>query len=457
MQKGVAMSGNELKPGRSSNSRAQKHFMVGFVMGVLVVLTYLVVSQVSTISAHYVVITAAQWITAKEQVKASGETEKVKVACDTEGLYSETCELDGDVRTNGTTLSVNIVPATQSEHREWRIQPYSRRTVSSINKVTVTQLPDRGAAAPCTVTHDVPAVLFALGGHAGNFWHAFSDVLVPLFVASRRYDGEVLFLITNNQPWWLVKYDALVRRLSRHDPVDLDRDAEVRCFRHLTVGLRIDKWFTVVPELALGPGGRQRLTMADFTGLVREAYELPRDAPTREPEKKPRLLLMHRGHSRQWLNEPEVQRAAEAAGFEVVVREMPRYGPAKEQAQTVNSFDVLLGVHGAGLTHQLFLPPGGVLIQVVPFGKMENISRSEYGEPATDMGLKYLDYSVSVEESSLPEMLGPDHQVIRDPDSVHRSGWDMVNEFYLQKQHVRVDIARFAPTLAQAYDHLRQL
>jgi hypothetical protein len=30
----------------------------------------------------------------------------------------------------------------------------------------------------------VPAIVFALGGLTGNYWHDFSDALVPLFVAS---------------------------------------------------------------------------------------------------------------------------------------------------------------------------------------------------------------------------------------------------------------------------------
>ncbi|TVU22191.1 hypothetical protein EJB05_31873, partial [Eragrostis curvula] len=341
-----------------------------------------------------------------------------------------------------------------SEHFEWRIRPYARRTASSIKEVTMTQMLDRDAAPPCTVTHTTPAVLFALG------WHAFCDMLVPLFVASRRYEGEVLFLITNIQPWWLVKYATAVRALSKYDAVDMDRDAEVRCFPHVTVGLRIDKLFTIVPDLAPGQGGR-RLTMADFTRFLREAYALQRGAPvslTRQTPagKKPRLLLMRRGHNRRFVNEEEIAGAAEAAGFEAAVVELPRYGRVDEQAPVVNAFDVLMGVHGAGLTHAVFLPTGGVLIQVVPYGKMEGIARAEFGAPATDMGLKYLEYSVTAEESTLMETLGPDHPAIRDPESVHRSGWENVNEFYLQKQDVRINVTRLAPTLAQAFDHFRQ-
>jgi hypothetical protein len=377
-----------------------------------------------------------------------------KVVCSAHGPYSDTCDLVGDVRINGSAHSVTLVPATRSERREWKIRPYTRKTVTGIDEVTVTQLGSpQDAAAPCAVTHDAPAVLFALGGLTGNYWHDFSDVLVPLFAASRRYGSDVQFLVSNMQPWWLGKYEAVVRRLSRHDAVDLDRDARVRCFRRLAVGLRMHRELGLVPGWA--PGG---LTMADFTAFLRDAYALPRGAATasREPERKPRLMLIHRAHYRRFVNVQEVAKAAEAAGFEAVVRDPRGDAGVDELARDVNSFDALLGVHGAGLTNAVFLPAGAVVIQVVPYGNLERMARTDFGEPVADMGLAYLEYSVAAEESTLLDMLGPEHPVIKDPDSVHRSGWDKVAEFYLGKQDVRINVTRFAPTLEQAMQHLRQ-
>ncbi|KAL6848287.1 hypothetical protein ACP4OV_022415 [Aristida adscensionis] len=498
--------GGEVKPGRGLRSWAQRHLNAGFAVGfLLVLLTYLVVSQQLAVTAPNAVATKAPQVARKQAIRAPGETETVaekeeekekekdekphedlsgavrseesperddadakpsaetgKVVCSENGPYSDTCEVDGDVRTNGTALSVTLVPAaSSSERREWRIRPYARRTVTGVREVTVTQLGEDGTAPACTVTHDAPAVVFALGGLTGNYWHDFSDVLVPLFVASRRYGGEVVFLVSNIQLWWLAKYEAVVRRLSRYDAVDLDGDAEVRCFRRVTVGLRMHKELSVVPEWA-PPDGGARLTMADFTAFLRETYALPRAAPAspaREPEpgkKKPRLLVIHRAHYRRFVNVQEVARAAEAAGFEAVVMDPRGDAPVAELARAVNSFDVLLGVHGAGLTNAVFLPAGGVVIQVVPYGKLEAMARKDFGEPVADMGLRYLEYSVAAEESTLLEMLGPEHPVIRDPDAVHRQGWDKVAEYYLGKQDVRIDVARFAPTLAQAMDHLRR-
>ncbi|PUZ57776.1 hypothetical protein GQ55_5G456200 [Panicum hallii var. hallii] len=473
------MSCCEEKPGKSMK-KALIHLNIGFVVGVLfVLLTYLVVSQQTAISGFNVATTVAQLIADKQLIKDPGETistaevqqppaekqlnqgsgvsaEKGKVVYNTKGYYSETCEVDGDVRINSTALTVSLVPASSSEHREWRIRPYSRKTMPDVKMVTVTQLPDKAAAPACTVTYSMPAVIFALGGLTGNFWHDFTDVLVPLFIASRRYAGEVQFLITNMRLWYPVAYKTILQGLSKYDVVDLDDDAHVRCFPHVTVGIHQHRDLSIIPEWS--PGGR--LAMPDFTRFLREVYALPRAAPASlvrdEPGRRPRLLLIHRGHSRRFMNEQEILRAAEAAGFEAVATDLRRDVTVDEQAKAVNSFDALLGVHGAGLTNAVFLPPGAVLIQVVPYGKMDVIATLEFGEPAKEMGLRYLDYSVTAEESTLLETLGPEHPAIKDPDAVHRSGWNRMTEFYLDKQSVRIDVARFAPTLAQAFDHLRQ-
>ncbi|KQK02437.1 uncharacterized protein LOC100844253 [Brachypodium distachyon] len=415
---------------------------------------------------------SAATVTATEEPRTKRDdrdvqlSEEAKVVCNRDGPFSDTCEVTGDVRINGSALSVTLLPSsrqeTTSRRQQWKIRPYSRRTMTDIREVTVTQLAsaDEASAAPaCTVTHEVPAIVFALGGLTGNYFHDFSDALVPLFVASRRYGGEVLFLVSNIQPWWLAKYGAVVRRLSKYDAVDLDKDNQTRCFRHVSVGLRLTK------EFDIAAGKNNPLSMPDFTAFLRETYSLPRNSPTKislgatgsnDDNQKPRLMLIHRSHYRKLLNVPEIVAAAESAGFAVTISD-PRFDVRiSDLAKSVNSFDVLMGVHGAGLTNAAFLPPGGVVIQVVPYGKMEGLARTDFGEPVKDMGLEYLEYSVSAQESSLLEMLGPEHLVIKDPEAVHRSGWDKVAEYYLGKQDVRLDVERFRPTLDKAMEYLRQ-
>jgi capsular polysaccharide biosynthesis protein len=91
-----------------------------------------------------------------------------------------------------------------------------------------------------------------------------------------------------------------------------------------------------------------------------------------------------------------------------------------ELARDVNSFDALLGVHGAGLTNTVFLPAGAVVIQVVSSGNLERMSRTDFGEPVADMGLAYLEYSVAAEESTLLDMLVSSEATRGRPSSTFR-------------------------------------
>jgi capsular polysaccharide biosynthesis protein len=91
-----------------------------------------------------------------------------------------------------------------------------------------------------------------------------------------------------------------------------------------------------------------------------------------------------------FVNVPEIRCAAESAGFEVYSMVSPCGDtPVEETARMVNSHDVLLGVHGAGLTNAVFLPTGGMVIQVVPYGRLERMARTDFGELVADMGLRY--------------------------------------------------------------------
>ncbi|GJN37663.1 hypothetical protein PR202_gb26642 [Eleusine coracana subsp. coracana] len=347
---------------------------VSFVVvgALLVVLTYLLLSQQFAVSARYVVITKQQRQATVEQgtkAPADGEAEKKKgkVACSSEGYFSESCVVDGDVRVDGTSLSAAV----------GRGPPRCRR-------------PARHG------DYTVPAVLFAIGRALRQELLSTTSRRRAGASSSRRYAGEVQFLVSNIvQPQWLDKYETLLHHLSKFELVHLDGDAHVRCFPRVTVGLHIHKLFSIVPESSTPGVGSRGLTMADFTEFLREAYALPRHAavnllarePDKKKKKKPRLLLIHREQYRRLVNEEEIVHAAEAAGFEAAVMELLRGDtPVAEQARAVNSFDAMVGVHGAGLTNAAFLPPGAVLVQVVPYGKMESIAASEFGEPAADMG-----------------------------------------------------------------------
>jgi hypothetical protein len=387
-----------------------------------------------------------------------------KPACDIQGPWaSDVCDVTGDVRIRGAAGTILIAPSVESggnpNPQEWLIRPYSRKHQAGIKEVTVRELASAADAPPCDARSPVPALVFAMGGLTGNYWHDFSDILIPLYLQAVRFRGEVQLVAENFQPWYAGKYRAILKRLSRYEIVDMDKDDRVRCFPGAVVGIRMHKEFSIDP--AREPLGH---SMPEFTRFLRETFSLPRDAPTRlagadgeDNEKvRPRMMIISRRHPRKLMNVDAVVALAERVGFEVVIGDPPFNVDVGEFAREVNAVDALVGVHGAGLTNSVFLPTGAVFIQVVPFGKMEHIGEVDFGVPAVDMGLRYIAYSAGVEESTLVDTLGRDHPAVKDPESIHRSGWGKVAEYYLGRQDIRLDLARFEPVLRNAMELLRE-
>ena len=297
----------------------------------------------------------------------------------------------------------------------------------------------------------VPAILFSQGGYTGNHFHDFSDVIIPLYLTSRQYNGEVQFLITDKRPWWIAKFKAILKNLSRYELMDIDREQEVHCFPSVIVGLKRN-----VKEMSIDPS-KYSYSMSDFREFLRSCYSLKRVNAIKlrdDQHKMPQLLIISRKRTRSFTNIGEITKMASSLGYKVTVAE-PTMNVAKF-AELVNSCDVLMGVHGAGLTNIVFLPKNATLIQIVPFGDFEWLARTDYGEPTKDMNVKYVEYKISTEESTLVQQYPPDHVVFKDPYSIQKQGFIAFKSVYMDKQNVKLDVNRFRPTLLKALELLHQ-
>ncbi|CAL5052793.1 unnamed protein product [Urochloa decumbens] len=401
---------------------------------------------------------------------ATNDIEQVtprKPICDLSDPRYDICEISGDVRTLGANRTVLYVPPAGelagAVSQEWRIRDQSRKYLEYVDKVTVRSLnASEAAAAPeCTSRHVVPALVFAMNGLTSNPWHDFSDVLIPLFITTRALEGDVQFLVSDLQPWFADKYRLILANLSRYDVVDLNRDTGVRCYPRLTVGLRGHR------DLGIDPARAPRnYTMLDFRLYVREIYSLPPagvDIPYKAvaadnepPQRKPRMMVINRGRTRKFVNFPEIVAAAESAGFEVIPVEPRRDLSVEEFSRVVDSCDVLMGAHGAGLTNFFFLRTNAVMLQVVPWGHMEYPAMGYYGIPAKEMRLRDVEYSIAAEESTLYDKYGKDSPVISDPEAIHKQGWRAGMKYYWIEQDIRLNVTRFTPTLQQVLQMIRE-
>ncbi|KAI4982006.1 hypothetical protein ZWY2020_022498 [Hordeum vulgare] len=373
-----------------------------------------------------------------------------KPVCYESGRRSDTCEAAGDVRVQGRSQTIQVRPLD----REWKVKPYCRKqdayALSHVKEWTLRPLSSSGPVPHCTVNSSATAFVLSTGGFTGNLFHDYTDVLVPAFITARRFGGEVQFLVSSFKSWWTNRYLEIFQQLSKYEVIDIDNDDEVRCYGGVVVGPTFHKELGV--DASKTPAG---YSMVDFRAMLRGAFGLSRAAA--EPSgdrwdirRRPRLLIISRKNSRAFLNERAMADMAMSLGYDVRVGEPDSNTDVSKFARLVNSADVMVGVHGAGLTNMLFLPAGAVLIQVVPYGGLEWLARGTFEEPSKDMQLHYIGYKIQLDETTLSEQYPKDHPVLTDPLSIHKQGWEALKTVYLEKQNVRPHLGRLKLTFMEA-------
>ncbi|XVF12259.1 hypothetical protein REPUB_Repub08aG0100100 [Reevesia pubescens] len=386
--------------------------------------------------------------------------QKMKSICNLEGR-TEFCEMNGDVRIDGKSSTVLLMAASSKagtfvENSSWIVSPYARKgdeeALNLVKKWSVKSGVGGHAVLQCDQNHRVPAIIFSLGGYAGNNFHDYTDIVIPLYLTSRQFNGEVKFLITNKNPWWINKFQNVLRKLSRYELIDVDKEENIHCFTRVIVGLKRDP-----KELRIDPS-KSPYSMKHFRQFLRSAYSLKKVTAIKLREnggkRRPRLLILSRKRTRAFTNTNDIARMARRIGYKVVVAEAD--SNVTRVAETVNSCDVMMGVHGAGLTNMVFLPDNAILIQVLPIGGFEWLARTYFEEPSKDMNLRYLEYKIKTEESTLIQQYPPEHEVLSNPYSIRKQGWNAFKAVYLQQQNVNLDVNRFRPTLLRALELLHQ-
>ncbi|KAL3637035.1 hypothetical protein CASFOL_019334 [Castilleja foliolosa] len=293
----------------------------------------------------------------------------------------------------------------------------------------------------CRYNHTIPAVIFS-SGISGNLFHEFNDILIPLFITTKQFESRVLFILEDYNTTFTTKYTDIFSRLSNYEVMNPASNPSIYCFPGSIIGIKSHN------NLALNasdiPGGQ---SMHDFRLFLRETYRLKYTNISQI--RNPTVLLISRDKTRKFLNQDEMVSMIEWLGLKVVLARTEEMSNLSKFARIVNSCGVLVGAHGAGLTNELFLPAGAVVVQVEPLG-LEWASENYYGNPARDMELHYLRYKIEPEESSLVEVYGRNHSVITNPGSIYAKGYRAGRAVYLDNQDVRVDIVKFREIIVKA-------
>ncbi|KAL5546338.1 hypothetical protein UlMin_006025 [Ulmus minor] len=423
------------------------------------------------------------------------------ICCDRSSLRTDVCVMKGDVRTHSASSSIflynsrngnsfssfvsSIVEENQVEGKEIKhekIKPYTRKWESSvmdtIEELDLISMEGSGEGHECDVQHDVPAVFFSNGGYTGNVYHEFNDGILPLFITSQHLKKKVVFVILEYHSWWVMKYGDVLSQLSDYPVIDFSGENKTHCFPEAIVGLKIHDELSVDSSLMEG-----KKSIVDFRNVLDRAYwprikgliqeeereaqeklsQNPSVSPSPETSKmvevvedqihKPKLVVLSRTGSRAITNEASLVQMAEEIGFRVEVLSPDRTTELAKIYRVLNSSDMMIGVHGAAMTHFMFMRPGSVFIQVVPLGTVW-AAETYYGEPARKLGLKYIGYEILIRESSLYEKYDKNDPVLRDPRSVTKKGWQFTKSIYLDGQNVKLDLGRFQKHLNRSYRYL---
>ncbi|CAA6665445.1 unnamed protein product [Spirodela intermedia] len=246
--------------------------------------------------------------------------------------------------------------------------------VGTVKQWTIRQLAAGDRRRPaCTTTHAAPPSSSHAAGFTGNIFYELTDVLIPLFITSYHFHSEVHLLVSDNKPWWVAKVPPPPDRLSRY---------ESRCFPKVILGpvfrreLRVDASLT-----------RSGYSMADFRELLVESFGLRRRARRGRRCRQPRLLIISRKKAREFHNERGMAEMARSLGFRGGHRDLDGRSEPRPICQAA--------------VNTPWRPARGV----------DWPARSSFRSPAEGMGLRYLEYRVKEDESSLAEI----PTVLKDP------------------------------------------
>ncbi|KAL1192476.1 Xylan glycosyltransferase MUCI21 [Cardamine amara subsp. amara] len=401
------------------------------------------------------------------QSPTMSKNEDQSIFCDRTGYRTDICFMKGDIRIHSPSSSIFLYTSNDLTNHvlQEKIKPYTRKWETSIMetirelKLVTKDVKLFGDNHKCEVIHEVPAVLFSTGGYTGNLYHEFNDGLIPLYITSKRFNKKVVFVIAEYHRWWEMKYADVLSQLSGYPLIDFIKDKRTHCFKEAIVGLTIHGELTVDPSLMQD----RTTTINEFRNVLDRAYR-PRvnrldgqeeqrfhvRAADRRRVQRPKLALFSRKGSRRITNENLMVKLAQRIGFEVEVLRPDRTTELAKIYRVLTSSNVMVGVHGAAMTHFLFMKPGGVFIQIIPLGT-DWAAETYYGEPAKKLGLDYIGYKILPRESSLYDKYDKNDTILTDPSSITKKGWQFTKGIYLNDQQVRLDLRRFKKVLVDAY------
>ncbi|XP_075477025.1 alpha-1,3-arabinosyltransferase XAT3-like isoform X1 [Primulina tabacum] len=356
-------------------------------------------------------------------------------------VYSIHCVTSKPVWIDTRSMTVSIPSNLTNQERV--VRPYARQEDENLLKsVTPVSILQGDVTSPvCQYNHQVPAIIFSSSGFVGNIFHEINEILIPLYITTKMFKSQVQFIMLDYNPSFVRKYGKALDKLSDFPIINPAINKSVHCFPGGVIGLKFHGHLSLNSSDI--PKGH---SMQEFRLFLRQSFGLKFSHVSQI--RRPTVMLLSRRTTRRFLNEEEMVSTMEELGFRVIVIARAKtISNLRMFANYINSCSVFVGAHGAGLTNELFLPDGAVMVQIDLIG-LAWAAATYYGDTARAMNVHYLRYKIEPEESSISKVYGsPNHTVLT---QFHWLSVEAGREVYLNGQNVRVNIARFRETMVEA-------
>ena len=237
----------------------------------------------------------------------------------------------------------------------------------------------------CDLVVSKPTILMKLD-ITSNMYHHFCDFLnlYSSLVLNGSFSNDVHILTWENQLYQ--SPFAQVMNIFTENPIwNLDSFRGKRvCFKSLMLPLLPRMVRGLYYSTPLSTSCSNSSLFGSFSKFVQDRLKT-----SIQNKNKPRITIINRTTKyRKILNIKDLVSAMDPARYELNVVEFGADIPFKEQVKITSNTDVLIGIHGAGLTHVMFMPKSSVLFE------LHNCQDpSCYSNLALLNGIKYLTWT----------------------------------------------------------------
>ncbi|XP_069142595.1 EGF domain-specific O-linked N-acetylglucosamine transferase-like isoform X1 [Argopecten irradians] len=218
----------------------------------------------------------------------------------------------------------------------------------------------------CDIVIDKPTYLIKLDAGV-NLYHHFCD-FVNLYASqhiNNSFSTDINIVMWDTSPMYYNDLFSVTWKMFSDRPIIplRDYDGKKVCFRDAVFSLLARMRYGMYYNMPLVPGCHGSSFFRAFNQHLSHRLELQQLGPMKD---KIRVTLLTRSTKfRKILNQDELIAAMKTIGeFEVKVVDFTWNMDFKDQMQISHNSDIFIGIHGAGLTHMLFQPDWGVVMEL---------------------------------------------------------------------------------------------